>query len=51
MYAGTAKDRIKAHLKKLTPGNIKKETKYADVIPNKAVKSKTPDNNISELEI
>jgi len=28
-----------------------KETKYADVIPNKAVKSKTPDNNISELEI
>ena len=42
MYAGTAKDKIKAHLKKLTPGKLQKDTKYAAVTPKTKVKNKTP---------
>ena len=42
---------MKAHLKKFTPGKLKKETKYADVIPKKADSISTPVNKINEFEI
>ena len=51
MYAGTAKDKIKAHLKKLTPGKLQKETKQADVTPKIKVNNKTPAKIEIELAI
>ena len=42
---------MKVHLKKFTPGKLKKETRYAAVIPKKDVRIKTPINKINELEI
>ena len=51
MYAGTANDKIKAHLKKLTPGKLQKDTKYAQVTPIKNVNIKTPNKSTKELKI
>ena len=51
MYAGTANDKIKAHLKKLTPGKLQKDTKYAQVTPIKNVNIKTPIKRTKELKI
>ena len=51
MYAGTANDKIKAHLKKLTPGKLQKDTKYAPVTPIKNVNIKTPNKRTKELKI
>ena len=51
MYAGTANDKIKAHLKKLTPGKLQKDTRYAAVTPIKNVNIKTPNKRTKELKI
>ena len=51
MYAGTANDKIKAYLKKLTPGKLQKDTKYAVVTPIKNVNIKTPNKRTKELKI
>ena len=51
MYAGTANDKIKAHLKKLTPGKLQKDTKYAQVTPIKKVNINTPIKRTKELKM
>ena len=51
MYEGTANDKIKDHLKKLTPGKLQKDTKYAQVTPIKNVNIKTPNKRTRELKI
>ena len=51
MYGGTANDKINAHLKKFTPGNLQNETMYAVPVPIMNVKNNTPISKTPELNI